>query len=391
MSIITEFSSNWKDLNNLLVYQSKDFDFHQKILIVDLENCLIKKIGNSSLYHLIEAKEIELYNSDFINKLKHQSQNNTSIVIISNQLTNNKLLLDSIKRKLESFLHLVNFKVLAFFILKANVLSKPHTGCYRLLTNFYKKNMRVISEITVISDMGGRVITNYNKAGKTKMVIDRTDIDRAFAYNCGLQFNTISEFLNTSSNEKFQWNNRCLSPDQRLLYIKKLSEYVNPNIFEILSKMNNSDCYLIALYGPPRSGKTTLVSTLVEKWRTSTYGKTHAVEVLPLSKLSLIEKTLDKYISVIVDGNCHTTKSREPLEKIANNRNLNILYIEVNPGIAMSYILNHVAVEKDKSHQTCVYPENIYYHYMSAVQRPKNSILYCPNIITSDEVLNYRY
>lgn len=397
MAFTTEYSDNWKDLGSVLVYQSPTFQFRSHVVITDFEGCLIKKLPPAKLYHAIDPKSISAYNEDFIKEIKKESID-YSIVVISNVFGNGKLIIDSLKYKVESFCKQFDIPVLCLFAVKKNRLSKPHTGMWMFLNGYFKKKGEsIIQKACVVSDFGGRLAERETRKGDIRIRPDNTDLDRAFAHNIGIPYHTILEYLDPEKKEKFNWNGNCLDPDLRELYVKKLSEYQNPNIFSRLFGMGEHDKYMIIIYGAPRSGKTTLAKEILNKWRDSNYGKSHAIKRFGLDKyskakrLSATKKALANRISVIIDGLAHTNELREPFEKLASEYKTPILYIEVNPGLGMAHIFNHVAVETSIDEDVELYDIKEYHFYKSKVVRPKNVLLYCPVIKKTKQVMQFRY
>ena len=398
MSHITlEYSNNWKDLGSILLYQSNDFQFQPRVLITEFESCLIKKLSTKNLYHAIDPKSTIIYNDDFIHKLK-QDVKDLSIVVISNQCNNSKLNIDMIKRKFEDFISHVKIPILALFVLKHNRLSKPHTGTWQFLKAFYaSKGNAKIHKACVISDFGGRIMEQVKKNGDIRIKTDNSDMDRAFANNIDVPFYTIEEYLNPEKKERFTWNSICISPELRQLYIEKLSQYKNPNIFAKLAEKGPSESYMIMIYGAPCSGKTTLAKELLHKWRNSEYGKTRALKRFGLDKygksqrIRLVTKAIADRISVIIDGDCHSAILRKPFEEIAAKFNTPILYVEINPGIGFAYILNHVAIETTQDEKLLLHDDKKYYIYKSEYSKPPNVLLYCPNIKQTKQIMQYRY
>ncbi len=397
MAFTSEYSDNWKDLGSVLTYQSPTFQFKSHVVITDFEGCLIKKITNNKLYHSIDPKAIAPYNEEFLKQIKSESTN-FSIVIISNITQAGKLVVDSLKYKLESFCSTYGIPLLALFAVKRNRLSKPHTGMWMFLSGYFKKfGDTTIQRSCVVSDFGGRLAEHETARGLIKIKPDVNDVDRAFAHNIGIPYHTIQEYLDPNKKEKFSWNTNCLSPEIREMYVKKLEEYKNPNIFAKLFGLGQHDTYMIILYGAPRSGKTTLAKELLNKWRTSQYGKSHVVKRFGLDKYSkckritAVKKALQNRISVIVDGYAHSPELRAPFEEIAAANKTPILYVEVNPGLGMAHIFNHVAVETSMSEDIVLYDMKEYLFYKSKVTRPKNVVLYCPVIKKTKQVMEFRY
>jgi hypothetical protein len=396
MSINYDYSPHWNNLGSVLLYNHPNFQFNSVVIIVEFEECLINRLPPGQLYHAIDPKIISPYNEEFIKIIKKECTD-VGIIIVSHIFGAGKLVIDSLKRKAEAFYEKYNIPALAFFVLTPNKFSKPHTGMWLLINSFYKKNGHMITKACVVSDFGGRLVERETKAGKVLVMADRTDIDRAFAHNIGIPYKTISEYLNPETTEKFSWNNICMAPDYRKIYVEKLTEYVNPSIFKELFKTGPSDSYLIMVYGAPRSGKTTLCELLVKQWRKSKLGESRAIERVGRDKyskitmLSTTKKYMIDHISVIIDGECHTDKLRLPYIELADKYKINYIIIEVNPGINMAYLFNHVAVESASNENVVLYNPREFYYYNSIVIRPANAILYCPEIQQSKQLMEFRY
>lgn len=405
MSVMQEYSPNWKDMGSILVYQSDGFPFHNRVIITDFEECLINKISKAGIYHAINPKTIQPYNESFIKQIAYESTDK-SVVILSNQTTANKLNIDMIKRKLEAFLEMYKIPILAFFALKPNKFSKPHTGMWKLLNMYFKtRGSSQILRAVVISDYGGRILESVAKNGHVKAKYDASDVDRAFANNTGIPYLTINEYLKNLAIEsdenkfveKYNWSRKYLAPEVRTMYLDKLSQYHNPNIFAKLATVGEVAAYMIIIYGAPRSGKTTLARDILRKWRKSKFGEKYEIHRLGLDnytkgkRLTHAKKYLADRISVIIDGECHTDTLRKPFIDIANSLSIPVFFIEVNCGISMSYLFNHVAVEKATDEETMLYPERDYHIYASTVKRPTDTILYCPVIKPTAELMLFRY
>lgn len=397
MAFTTEYSDNWKDLGSVLVYQSPTFQFRSHVVITDFEGCIIKKLPPSKLYHAIDPKSITAYNEDFIKEIEKESRD-YSVVVISNVFGSGKLIIDSLKFKVESFVKQFDIPILALFAIKRNRLSKPHTGMWMFLNAYFKKQGEsIIQKACVVSDFGGRMAEHETRRGHIKIKPDVTDTDRAFAHNIGIPYHTIIEYLDPTKKEKFHWNSNCLDPELRELYVEKLAEYQNPNIFAKLFEPGVNDRYIVVIYGAPRAGKTTLAKEIIKKWRESNFGQSHAIKRFGLDKyskakrISATKKALSNRISVIIDGLAHTDELRKPFEKMALEYRTPILYIEVNPGLGMAHIFNHVAVETSLDENVVLYDVKEYHFYKSKVVRPKNTLLYCPPIKKTKQVMQFRF
>lgn len=396
MSFSQEYLKNWKNLGSILIYASDDFGYRPSVVITEFENCLIDKVSSAKLYHSINPADITEYNEEFLKKIISDSSK-YSVVIMSNQISTSKLNVDCIKKKLELFMKKYTFPLLAIFCLRPNRLSKPHTGMWKFLKAYYSSIGKTqLKEGIVVSDCGGRIIEEEKK-NRIKVTYDSTDIDRAFAYNIGIPYNTILEYITPDKKEKFVWNTKTLPPELRQMYVEKLSHCSNPNIFVKLEELGNHETHLILLYGAPRAGKTTLAKELIKKWRESAYAKTHKIERLGLDnytnrkRIKLCEKLLFRRISVIVDGDCHNILLRQPFTDIAKKYNIPVLHIEVSAGIAFAYLFNHAAVETAQDENILLYDDKCYRMYKSNLQRPDNYVLYAPSIKKIPPVMEYRY
>ena len=393
MAISYDYASFWKDLGSVIIYNHPNFQFNSTVIIVEFENCLINKMPLTQFYHAINPKTISPYREEFIKVLQREITE-IGVIIVSNIPAGNKLAVDSIKRKVESFYDKYEIPALAFFSMKDNLFSKPHTGIWKLINTFYKKNGHMITKACVVSDFGGRLIDRELQSGAIRTLADKTDIDRAFAHNIGTPYKTISEYLNPELVERFNWNNISLTPEQRAIYVEKLREYKNADILnELFSKP--ADVYMIMVYGAPRAGKTTICKKLVARWRDE--NKIGVIKRLgrdkyrPSTLLTMAKKYLADKINIIIDGYCHTKLLREPFVKLAEMHKARYITVEVNPGIDMAYIFNHVAVELANSEDILLYKNKEYYFYNSIVSRPENVVIHCPEICPNKQILEYRY
>ena len=394
MSLKHTFSSNWKDLDYLLYYQSKNFIYRPDIIITELDGCLTKKASISSSYNIYNLNNFELFDNLYVKTLK-KNIHNTNIIIVSNQFTNNKLLTDLLKRKIEWFESVTEIPVMVFFIFRNNKYSKPHTGIWKLIKSYYKANNCTINETVVVSNLGGRIIQTNNSHNSIRR--DESDLDRAFAHNCKITYKTINEYLGLVKTEKFSWNITYLYPEVRSEYIERISEYNNPNIFKELANIQKQTCMII-LIGAPKSGKTTFAEDIIEKWRASPYGKSNEImrvgrdKFNTFSKMKIMaEKYLKDRISVIIDDRNYNDLSRKPYEDLAENYNTAVFYIEVNPGILMAQLFNRLAVENATNENVVVCPDKEYYIYRGKEKKPKNTLSYCPKINVTNQLLDFRY
>ncbi len=382
--------TEWELVDSVLIYCPKKFVPHSNVMIIELEDCLIKKISRQGIYHKIVQKDIAIYDQEFFHKLSKLSSS-CSIVILSNAIFTGPSSLDLIKTKLEIAMEKLGFEYLAFFATMPNRFSKPHTGLFQLLKGYFKQLGTPVQCAMMVSNNAGRI---YQVGARTK--VDTNDTDRAFASNCDIVFQTVNEFMERTGKEDFNWNNMCLPPEIRIEYLEKIGKYENPSVFKEIAK-SDADVHIILLWGAPRCGKTTYANNLVRAWDSSDYGDNHAIQRLGLdmhgqtARINKAKKLLEQRISIIIDGHCHTSVLRTPFEQIAKEFKANIIYIELNPGIYMADFFNHWAIETSQNVEECIVPENQYRSYNGYLTTPNNTLIIVPEINLSSKQLKFRY
>lgn len=397
------YSNNWKDLGTVLAYIHDSFSFLSNVIIVDLDDCICKKVTIAKLYNAKNKHTIE-FNNTLIKKLTRRSTD-VSVIIMSNQTNTNKLTIDSVKLKIELLVEKTKMPILAFFALKPNSFCKPHTGMWRLLNAYYKSKSLSVRNVTVVSNAGGMFVTKETKTTVTETV-GYDDYDRAFAHNIKCAFMTVSEYTDdhiesrllpkTKIITKYEYNHNIISPDIRELYANELDKKENINIFKELGMMSAVN-YLIVIQGPPRCGKTTLSNEIVTKWRNSKYGDYNAVEILygsnAVRSINLYKKIISDRISVVLDG-CDL-EARDKYVSLAHANRASILFITIDIGLEMAKVLNHVYVEESKDEKIMLVKLQDFCIYRSKFKPPKESdgkhIIYYPKIDRRDTVMKFRY
>jgi len=386
------FSRHWRHFDSLLVYISPNFQFKSDIIITELDNCMICYEPIQTIYKPVQIK---IFNKQFLHKLKASE---ASIVIISNQINMGNLAVNFIKSKVEILLQrYFNIPIIGFFSLKPNYFMKPHTKIWQLLNAYYREYGKSnIHKTLVVSNEGGI----YSVPNDRKKIWQFNDTDRAFAVNINAQYKTIDEFLNGTVSE-FQWDPKIIAPNIRQLYIKELNQHTPPNIIQELLKFGKHDMYLIMIIGAPRCGKTYLAHEILKQWKNSSLAKTHAVihldtQIANKIRIKQCSKALQDRISVIIDGDCHTEIQRQQYIRTRPYDYTPVLCIEVNCGLQMAQVFNHVCVEEASDETTLLYKTQKFYLYKSMYQKPiENSylryLLYLPNINLRDTITRFRY
>lgn len=412
----SEYSTNWKQVGTILLYKSDSFQFNSGVLITELDNCLIEHITPKKIYDEYNQHNISIH-ADLISQLKKDCIDK-SLIVLTNQFTASKLNIDVIKRKVETFTEKTNIPILVFAALKNNKFAKPHTGMWKLLKSYYKKyGDNSIKSAMVVSDEGGLIEEKVTKKGIVSSKIVVSDVDRAFAHNINAEYKTINEYCMTEGKKLFKWSSRIVPPDVRKLYCDEIEKYMkeqnggnldmrnlyNTFIFKELANFTDTDVYIIIVIGAPRSGKTTVCKNIIDKWRNSSFGTSHAIELLSQNEYSnskrfnTYKKLLLDRISVVLDGDLHINSLQKQYATFADENQIPILYLEVNPGIAMAKLLNHVAVEDARDDQVILYKNDVFSIYKSMFCRPKvdgvksRYIMYCPIINKKSSIMDFRY
>jgi len=395
------YSDNWKNLGTILTFQNKNFQFKSSIIITELDQCLVKPLSQAKLYNTMNPYELEIYEEEFIKKLQVASTDH-SIVILSNQINTNKLNIDMIKKKVEMIADVLDIPLIGFFALRPNCFMKPHTGMWKLVNAYYKKyGSACIQKAVVISNQGGMIWEKETKKGTIRTVAFR-DTDRAFATNAGIPFKSIDEYLDDCKPLDYAWDTRIIPPETRDLYVEQIRKRENANIFKTLGHFKACDTYVIMIMGAPRSGKTRLSNHIIKKWRSSPFGDMNAVERLGMDdytnkrRFKKFTSLIQTRISVVLDGNCHSDSLRRPFLQFLKDRNVPILVIEVNCGLQMAKVFNHVHVEESNDMNVTLYKKRDYDIYKSYRKAPATNdrlryTLHTPAIEQRNTVMNFRY
>jgi DNA 3'-phosphatase len=382
MNITYEFLPGWRKVDCLLSYCSPGFRFLPKVIITELENGLIELHNDTDVFR-VHGKQFSIkpISEDFI---KSTVRPDVSLVILSNQIKATALGIVAIKIKLEQFIKRYNINVLALFALKPNRYAKPCTGMWKFLHAYYRtKGQATITAALLVSNNGGRTVSV-----KDKVKCDKADFDRAFAHNCDIKYMSISEYLNKTT-ERFEWSRKYIPPEARLALIDKIN---STEQLDIMTKVNPAILNIICVYGAPRSGKSTYIGEVIEKFNEQ-FNDANLLPVIDTTKRAFkrAESILRDENSVIVEGNCHTAALRYLWGELAKKYTANLIFVEVDPGISLSHIFNYAAVEKASNEHIMLYPDAAYYTYKSDLEPPDTPLIYHPRIITDDVICKYRF
>lgn len=486
------YSPNWKRSDSLLFYYDKRFAYSPDVLILQLDDCLLtsksiayynkKQVVNSELINVVP----DIYEPQLWTQVRKESLVAKSIVIMCNTHNSSKQLIDNIKFKTEYVIGLLDRPVIALFSLLPNRYMKPHTGMFRFLQMLYKREGHTINSVSVISQDGGLVVKNR---------LASSDTDRAFAHNINLimtvqnrtnalvnaqsglarsditdtairslaSYFTVDEYIGGDRNE-FAWDTIVPAPELREAIVAELEKFsrqssimgvleqsrtgkhtTNENAGRYRNVQKAADCWVIAVSGAPRSGRTTFATQLIDQWNKSDLGRHHAVEYFEYSFGRIfwrrIYELLRRGISVIIDGLPPTHMARQPIMQYVQaadgSRSIQLseisdraitktqrfkqdygphyndykkkpsiyrpkddvaaIFVEVNCSMSMAQLFNHAAVELAKNETVRIVRQEEYAHYRASYE-PINalhpriySMVHVPPIIKTPELMSYRY
>ncbi len=406
----------WRDLSNYaIVGVTPGFAYSSNIIITEMNDCLLRRIPNIHLYDKMKPRELEFGDDAFVTKLRRQK---ASVVILTNaERLNGKVTTNLIKNKAEWIYNETKMDFICIAATKSSCFLKPHTGMWRLLKTFYRKERKRIwngdyrvslQDATADDDSDEDrplVVSNYGGAfSEEKKVL--SDIDRAFAWNIGAKFMTVNEFLDRTKREKFIWNSLTIHPEQREHYVEEVKTFRNKKIFQILYSYSAKKTYpffVIFIYGAPCCGKTRLANAIISKWRESKYDDTHAIirlgsdEYTPVKLFNRFKKHIAQHITVILDNNCYNDTLRKKYFEEASRYDVPILFIEVDVSIKMAEIFNHARVEESSTELVPLVCQEEFSQYKAKMAPPKydsplvTSIKHIPEIESRPTIMHYMY
>jgi DNA 3'-phosphatase len=353
--------------------EEPEFKFYGKVAGFNLDNTLIKtepKLGSDKI-------EFELMYQNVITRLADLHTQEYSIVIISDQTLISKgiISVEHLQLKMDYLCKILadkNIPILGIFTTKNNCLRKPHTWTWKVLANLYlSQNLSInLKESFYIGHLAGRI-------AKQNLRRDADYVDRAYAHNIGIEFK-VPEQLFRQSMELREYNYRdALSDQEKDGFIKMENEkYVNSELYKYKSlyqfcidKIKQihtpSIPFMIIMIGPPSSGKTKLAnniaysaSSMIEDKITGKKTLKSPVVIIPETyyvdgkKLSYNEreKIINNFIYdgriLLIDGNYATHKSRYPYLRKAEEYNIPVIFIKLNPPYKICKHFNHIRLEK---------------------------------------------
>lgn len=377
------YSDSWTTKDSFLFYKSSNYTYRKKMIILEFDDCLIIHKKINSIYKNPNSN-VEIYSPTLIKKLSNLK--NINIVIVSNQISNNKKNKDYIKSRVEQFFKQTNLPIMCIFPIKCNFYMKPHTGSWHMLKQLYKcKNIDLTGNVVVCSNEGGlKVEDQYT-----------SDVDRAFANNISAKYLSVNEFLGFGK-EPYRYEDNVICPEMRKKYFAILDKYKSDNpISAIIDKLDRYDIVVVMVMGMPRSGKSILSNKILNEWKADDINFHNAIKIVsgtPSKSLKMFKKAIGDRISVIIDGQCHSNKLRKPYIDVLKDKNIDVgcVYVmDINCGDEMAKLFNHVHLEGN--HDTVLYKYDKYAIYRSERELPKGAVCYLPTIKLSRELIGYRF
>ena len=173
--------------------------------------------------------------------------------------------------------------------------------------------------------------------------------------------------------------------EERQSFIDNLS-YKNINW---IKKLSGNNCIII--YGPPRSGKTTIANQIYRIWKQTELNNTGEIVIVDgtyKKNIKDVDKYLKERISVIIDCNLYNDKLREVFIEIAKKHDATVIILEINIPIELAYLFNKVSVQQNN---TKMLTDKEFILYKGLSQRDESAILYTPNINKTQELMEFMY
>lgn len=227
----------------LLIYINK-YQYRSTVAILSFQDTLVDRF-----YNIVRD----------LSKLKELHSNGCSVIVHdyiylkrgqakTRQLESLKMALDKICNSMRTLSDIEGIPLMCVFYTSVNRYAKPLTNVLTKIDSLYKE--------------AGCLPPNYKKglvigagAGRISGTVDRSDIDRAFAYNCNMAFCVDDMFFGRNVAYRWKWSS---------LTSKDLfTVNIDPALLSRLKSTINR--YHIIITGPPCSGKTTLLNELASK------------------------------------------------------------------------------------------------------------------------------
>jgi bifunctional polynucleotide phosphatase/kinase len=338
----------------LLNYYNNNTEYSNKIASFDLDWTLIKTKSGKT-FPINKDDWTFLYDSV---REKLESLKDYTIVIFSNQMgiSNGKVIKEDLIDKINNIYKELNIPFIFICSTEEDRYRKPMIGLFEEIVKIIKKDI-ITNESYYVGDMAGR-----NN--------DKEDTDRKFALNLNFAFYTPEEYFLNDKKAEFKLHGYLL-------------DYKN-NIESIIKLNNNKE--IIVLSGLPATGKSTVGKSLSNNNNYKFYSK----DMNGTKFLKLVEQSMKKDESIIVEGLFYTLVSREEILSLANKYNYNKRVIKMDVLFELSLHLN---IYRSLTSTTKKIPSIVYNLYKKNYTEFKseewNSIETYKPVLTDDNINKY--
>lgn len=281
----------------------------RKIAAFDLDGTLINT--KSGRTFPINVDDWELFNNNVKPILKQLTENNYSIIIITNQLgvSKNKITISEIQEKINAISKATHINLMALVATNDDKYRKPRIGSWEYIESLNTDEL-ISSDSFYCGDAAGRPA-------------DFNDTDYKFALNCNINFITPDDLFKSN---KFNFT----FYDNPITFINPIIEYSN---LVALPEIKN-DNQMIILVGSPASGKSTIANQL--------FGTIINQDTVgTIAKCKKIAKNLmNTKQNIIIDATNRNEKTRKVWIDLAIDYNYSIVAIDIQIPKELSIHLN---------------------------------------------------
>ena len=363
----------WREVDSVIYYLSPDFKFNPTVALFNFTGTLII----SKTFPDIEL----VYKYDVVkSKLLNIMEQGASIIIYQSFYSNN---IDNIKKLFELLLEDLKIPIVAFFSTKKNKYAKPFTNMWKLIELFYQKEKKEVKKdlSIVVGHKAGRINIRNNKS------IDYSCIDRAFAFNIGINFLTPERFFkNNTKVSMCEYSQDIINQESRKIEASNSMKIQIPIIIDELYSLPKSEKYTIMIVGPTSCGKTTFAKKFNQKWiidykiGSVSHVSENSFETFD-ELLEAVNQQLTERKSVIVDLLCDMANITKIIKTSMTNR-VPILIIEIKVSERIVKLLDFIKVQTSKTYKTIVYSKKQWQDYYRQYKKPVFADIPCVKYIS---------
>ena len=375
------------------------FQYHSKVAGFNLDNTLVKSIPKL----VANRYEFEFTHQNCIMRISDLHRQDYSIVIISDQSSIMKgfISIEDLQYKfdyLTSKLAERKIPVIGIFTTKNNCFKKPHIWTWKILNVFYelKKTSINLKESMFVSNLAGRIAKHPYRS-------DFDFSDRAYAHNIGIEFKVPEQLFRQSIEPReFTYNNIMNDKEKdefieiELAKYKSSEFYTHKNLFEYCSSVSNTldpenkiNSFMIIMVGPPCSGKTTLANQIAFFAGKETIDPIKNTKKISSPVVIIKEyymhdgkklsknarsRIIDNFIQdgriLIIDGSYPSHESRDFYLNKANEYQMPVIFLKLNPSFKMCRHFSHIRLDKKMNIKEEPLCDSSFKKYNRTFQRP---------------------